>query len=153
MSAYLVVFILFSGELLRSSASFLTTTKLSEELSATNSLTASAIGPPVTSLETLLSGYVTIVYHSDDSCTSQTYVLNTALNVCITNSDDEYEYYTATSSSVTTARYTDSLCTEVSVLASSYTESYVTGACDNKRKVFVGSAIAPNPSTATVQTR
>ena len=159
MSAYLVISILFSSQLLRLSASFLTTTKLSEELSETNSLTTSAIGPPITSLETsltplsLLSGYVGYARYSDDSCTSQMSALFTALNVCTAISEDTYEYNTATSSSITTTIYIDSLCTVVSVEFPSDTESYVDGACKNKRKVFAASTIPANPSTATVQVR
>ena len=158
MSAYLVISILFSSQLLRSSASFLTTTKLSEELSETNSITASAIGPPITSLETsltplsLLSGYVGYARYSDDSCTSQMKALFVALNVCIARSEDDYDYYTATSSSITITSYTDSLCTVVSSISSD-TQSYVDGACEKKRKVFVASTITANPSAATVQIR
>ena len=153
MSAYLVISILFSGELLRSSASFLTTTKLSEELSATTSLTASAIGPPITSLETSLPGYVTYALYSDDSCTSQIVARSDALNVCIADSGSNFEYTTATSSSITLTLYTDSLCKVLSTEFPVDTTSYVNGACDKKRKVSVVSAIAPSPSTATVQLR
>ena len=159
MSAYLVGFIVFSGELLRSSASFLTTTKLSEELSETNSVTASAIGTPITSLETsltplsLLSGYIGYVRYSDDSCTSQMIALFSALNVCTEEGENEYEFRTATSSAITIKFYTDSLCTVVSAQYPEDTESYVDGACKNKRKVFAASTIPANPSTATVQIR
>ena len=159
MSAYLVISILFSSQLLRSSASFLTTTKLSEELSETNSITASAIGPPITSLETsltplsLLSGYVGYARYSDDSCTSQMKALFVALNVCIARSEDDYDYYTATSSSITITSYTDSLCKVPSTEFPADTTSYVNGACEKKRKVFVASTITANPSAATVQIR
>ena len=159
MSAYLVVSILFSSLLLRSSASFLTTTKLSEELSETNSLTASAIGPPMTSLETsltplsLLSGYIGTAQYSDDSCTSQMYAIFIALNVCTQSSEGFYEYRTATSSSTTNTGYEDSLCTVVSVQEPSNTQSYVDGACDERKKVFAASTLPANPSTATAQIR
>ena len=153
MSAFLVISILFSSQLLRSSASFLTTTKLSEELSATTSLTASAIGPPITSLETSLSGYVTYALHSDDSCTTQIAARSDALNVCFADNNFDFAYTTATSSSITITSYTDSLCKVPSTEFPADTTSYVNGACDKKRKVSVVSAIAPSPSTATVQIR
>ena len=75
-----------------------------------------------------------------------------ALNVCIARSEDDYDYYTATSSSITITSYTDSLCTVVSSISSD-TQSYVDGACEKKRKVFVASTITANPSAATVQIR
>ena len=156
MPAHLPIFILSIGQCCFSSASFLTPIKLFEELSITNSLTASPIGSPVMSLDTsitplsLLTGYVAYTQHKDSSCTFQISVSVTALNICIRTHLDKYEYITATISSVTRKEYSDSLC---AVPLTESLTSYTDSKCVDKMKIFIGPSITANPSAATAYYR
>ena len=156
MRAYLPIFILSIGQCCFSSASFLTPIKLFEELSITNSLTASPIGSPVMSLDTsitplsLLTGYVGYIQHKDSSCTFQMSVSVTALNICIRTQLDKYEYVIATITSVTRTEYSDSLCTvPVAISVTLYTNSK----CVDKMKILIGPSFTANPSDATAYYR
>ena len=156
MRAYLPISVLFIGQFCLSSASFLTPMKFFKELSITNSLTTSPIGSPHMSLDTsmtplsLLTGYVVYAIHKDSSCTFQTAVYCTALNICVHTELGKYEYVTATISSLTTKEYSDSLCT---VLVTESQTSYTNSECVDKKKVSISSVTTANPSVATAYYR
>ena len=115
MSPSLASFILLSGHLFSSSASFLKTT---EPFLAIESIAASSFGPPSTSLKTTaltsLTGYYAIGIYSDLSCTAPLYLVFTALDTCYPTSSSTYEFLTANSTTaVTITQYSDSKCTTV----------------------------------------
>ena len=153
MCAYLPICILIVGQCGLSSASSI---KFFEELSITNSLAASPIGSPVISLDTsinqlpLLTGYVVYAQHKDSSCTFQTDVQLKALNICLHKDLGQYEYITATVSSVTRKKFSDSLCT-VPVPESPRTLNFFN--CIDKRTISISSVTTANPSVATAYYR
>ena len=118
MPPSLATFILLSGHLFSSSASFLKTIKpFHEEFLAIESLAASPFGPPSTSLRTTaltsLTGYYAIGIYSDSSCTAPLYLVFYPLDTCYPTSSTTYESITATSTTVTITKYSDSKCTTV----------------------------------------
>ena len=156
MRASFPIFILIVGQCGLSSASFLTPMKFFEELSITDSQAASPIGSPVMSLDTsinplsLLTGYVVYTQHKDSSCTFQTDVQYMALNICLHTNLGQYEFITATISSVTRKKFSDSLCA-VPVPESPRTLNFFN--CIDKRTISISSVITANPSVATAYYR
>ena len=156
MRAYLPICILFIGQCCLSSASFLTPIKFFEEPSIADSLAASPIGSPLMPLDTsitplsLLTGYLVYTFYKDSSCTYQTAVLHNALNVCFHTALGQYEYITATVSSVTRKKFSDSLCT-VPVPESPRTLNFFN--CIDKRTISISSVTTANPSVATAYYR
>ena len=117
MSPSLAICILLGGHLFSSSASFLKTIEpVYEKLSTIESLPASPLGSPSTSLSktalTSLTGYLAGVGYSDSSCTVPIQISFKALNTCYPSSGGLYTIITADSGTLTSTDYTDSLCTD-----------------------------------------
>ena len=151
MSPSLATFLLLSGHLFSSSASFLKTIK---PFLAIESIAASSFDPPSTSLKTTaltsLTRYYAIGLYSDLSCTEPLYLVFTALDTCYPTSSSTYESVTATSTTaVTTTQYSDSKCTTV-VKASN--KSFP-GICYSGTKIFISSTSTGTSSAATVVQR
>ena len=141
MSPSQAVLVLIIGYLYASSASLLQTEKLApEDVSPTKFLPALTIGSTATSQGRFrtslnaLTGYVTSVTYSDTSCKSTESVVVELLNSCIRTGKETSQFVTATSSSVTRSRYSDSLCT---IAAKVTMESYTDGACVSSRKTSI----------------
>ena len=139
MSLYLAFFILIVGCRCSSSASILETEKPAlEGLSPTKYPVTSPIISP-TSAATL-NGYVAIVLYSDYFLCKTPLVADfKALNTCFRSVTNEYTYVTATSSSLRSATYTDSMCTLGEI---TMTTPYTDGACFGSSKIYVTSTSA-----------
>ena len=141
MSPSQAILLLIIGYLYVSSALLLQTEKLaSEDVSLTNFIPAFTIGSTATSqgrsrtsLETL-TGYVTSVTYNDMSCKSPQSVVIELLDSCIRTGKETSQLVTATSSSVTRKRYSDSLC---AIATKETSESYTDGACVGSTKISI----------------
>ena len=102
--------------------------------------------------KTLLTGYVTVIFHEGSSCSNQYYAISNILNSCFNVDESTYRLVTATSSSVVTTSYTDSQCTTGAVRES---YSYTDGACDtsDSTKVYVSSSSVWNSDFVTATVR
>jgi hypothetical protein len=153
--SYAILFLIVS-HLFSSSASLLKAVKVSEELSRFTSMTASTIGPPVTSLNTSLTplaaldGIVTLSRYSDSSCQSIFYTAVSGLNYCIRVGVNSYQYIVATSSSVLYSYYSDPYCL---VLVSTVTVANTNSACVNGVKSFVSYSMTYTAYYATATIR
>ena len=98
----------------------------------------------------LLTGYVVYTQHKDSSCTFQTDVQFKALNICLHHELGQYEYITATISTVTRKKFSDSLC-KVPVPESPRSLNFFN--CIDKRTISISSVITANPSVATAYYR
>ena len=152
MSPSLATFILLSGHLFSSSASFLARIELSPgKLSTIKSLAASPIG--TTSLDTTaLTGYLAIASYSasDTSCGTPLSVQFTALGTCNPVSSGAYSSYTVTSTTVTIGIYSDSLCTTAVKEAEL---EYKSDTCTEGEKVYVSATSTLTSSVAMVSAR
>lgn len=154
MSPSLAIFILLGGHLFSSSASFLKTIKpVYEKLSTIESLAASPLGSPSTSLSTTaltsLTGYLAGIFYSDSSCKLPVSVSFTALNTCFPSSGGLYSSITANSEVVTSTDYTDSLCTDVVVKTDSYSDLD----CTNRVKTYITATSTFTPDIAMYSQR
>ena len=135
------VLMLIIGYLCASSASLLQTEKVApEDVSPAKFLPALTIGSTATSqgrfrtsLNTL-TGYVTSVTYSDTSCKITLSVVVEILNSCIRTGKGTSQFVTATSSSVTRSRFSDSSCTSAT---KGTAESYTDGACVSSKKTSI----------------
>ena len=141
MSPSQAVLLLTIGYLYASSALLLQTEKLApEDVSLTKFIPAFTIGSTATSQGrfrtslNILTGYVTSVTYSDISCKSPQSVVIELLNSCIRTGKETSQFVTATSSSVTRKRYSDSLCT---IFTKETIESYKDGACVSSTKMSI----------------
>ena len=157
MSPSLVICVLFIGHLFSSSASLLNTGKLaSEELSQATSLNASLSRSPVTTLNSsittlvIMTGYVVVVDYSDSLCTAPIYADVQVLNTCFEYYDKVYKKIIATSYSVSSVTYTDSLCTLGAIPKS---QTYTDGACVGYSKTFISSTSTLAADVATASER
>ena len=150
------ILFLIVSHLFSSSASLLKAVKVSEELSPFTSMTASTIGPPVTSLNTSLTplaaldGLVTLNRYSDSLCKNSVYAAVSGLNTCIRVDVSSYQKIIATSSSVLYSYYSDPYCL---LLVSSSTIANTNSACVDGFKSFVSSSMIYTPDYATAVLR
>ena len=114
----------------------------------------SPVKSPVTlfpsSLEPTLKGYVATVAYSDSACKSLRLASLQLLGSCNRTNTDTYERITATSSSILSATYSDSMCT---LLKTSKTTSYTDGACHDGYKIYVTPTSAFTADVATFSRR
>ena len=157
MLTSLATFILLSGHLFSSSASFLKITEtFPEKLSTTKFLTASPIATASTSLSTVgltsLTGYYLNGIYSDLSCKTPVIVQFTALNACYPSgeSSNTYESVTTNTTYVITSVYSDSLC---KVFVSRKVESFLDGACVYGRKASVSTTSTLTTDVAAITQR
>ena len=135
------VLMIIIGYLGASSASLLQTEKAApDDVSPAKFLSAFTVGSTATSqgrfrtsLNTL-TGYVTSVTYSDTSCKSTLSVVVELLNNCIRTGEETSQFVTATSSSVTRSRFSDSSCT---LPTKGTLESYTDGACVSSTKTSI----------------
>ena len=152
----LATFILLSGYLFSSSASFLKITKtFPQKLSTIKFLTASPIATASTSLSTIgltsLTGYFSSAKYSDLSCKTPFLVQFTALNACYpTGESNTYESVTAYTTYVITTVYSDSLC---KVFVSREVESFSDGVCVYGRKNSVSTTSTLTTDVAAITQR
>ena len=157
MSRSLAIYFLLIAHLFSSSASFLKSTQPAlEESSAGLSPLHFSRGSRVTSLDTnittlaALTGYVTQATYRDAACQNPILALVVALNTCYRTGLSEYNYNTATGTSVTFATYTDAKCSlgeDKSVL--SYTDSV----CSGYKATFVTASSKVSTSVQTASLR
>ena len=155
MSPSLATFVLVVGFLFSCSASYLKTRQVaSEEMHPTISITASLVESPISSKTTtsqaILSGYFANVRYKDSLCkipVSATFLL---LNRCFQSDVATFLYVTATSSSVSTQKYFDPLCT---LSTGPSVESYKDSACVDSRKIFVTPMTTFTSQVATASQR
>ena len=127
-----------------------------EELAPVRSLIDPPSKYPLTTLNSsiatlaTLTGYVLRVSYSDSLCTTLIYASVLVLNTCFEDDDDVYVMVTATSSSVRSVKYTDSLCTLNGIATS---RTYKDGACDNYSKTFISSTSTLTTAVATTSQR
>ena len=141
MSPSQAVLMLIIGYLCASSASLLQTEIVApEDVSSAKFLSAFTVGSTATSqgrfrtsLNTL-TGYVTSVTYNDTSCKSTLSVVVELLNSCIRTGEETSQFVTATSSSVTRSRFSDSSCT---IATKGTLESYTVGACVSSTKTSI----------------
>ena len=143
MSPSLAIYILAVGSLLSSSASFPETTNLAfEESPISKYLTDFSVGPAVTNLRKSLSslaeatGYITLVSYADSLCKTPLNAVVILLNNCQQMSENQYSYYTATSSTWGFGAYKDSQC-KVAINATVIPYSY--DVCFNKTRLSITS--------------
>lgn len=112
----------------------------------------SPIKSPVTSPTSVgtLKGYVAKVFYSDTTCKTPYLATFKALGTCIYTSTNNYEYVTATSSTVYTNTYTDSQC---KLGGSSESISYADRSCVGKTKIYVTSSTKFTASDANAVVR
>ena len=135
MSLYLASFVLMVGCRCSSLASILETEN--PALEGLYPVISPVISP--TSAATL-NGYVAVVLYGDNYICNKPLAADfQALNTCFRSVANEYTYVTATSSSVHTVTYTDSMCTFGAV---SESMSYTDGACAGSHKIYVTSTSA-----------
>lgn len=152
----LATFILLSGHLFSSSASFLKITEtFPEKLSTIKFLTASPIATASTSLSkiglTSLTGYFSSGIYSDLSCKTPVIVQFSALNACYpTGESNTYESVTAYTTYVITSTYSDSLC---KVFVSREVQSFSDGACVYGRKASVSTTSTLTTDVAAITQR
>ena len=150
------ILFLIVSHLFSSSASFLKAVKVSEELSPSTSMTASTIGPPVTSLNTsltplaALSGIVTFSKYSDSLCKNIIYTVVSGLNNCVRVGVSKYQYIIATSSAVLYSYYSDPYCL---LLVESSTFANTNSACVDGLKSFVSWSMTYTAYSATAVIR
>ena len=97
-----------------------------------------------------LKGYVATVAYSDTACKSLRLATLQLLDSCNRTNTDAYERITATTSSIHSATYKDSLCTH---LKTSETTSYTDGVCHGGYKIFVTPTSAFTADVATFSRR
>ena len=149
MSPLLAFFILILGCCYSSSASILKTKKQGlEELSPTKSPIGSPVASPTSGAT--LSGYISTTFHSDSLCRTPLATVFYSLNKCFRTSVNEYTFITATSSSVLSVEYSDSLC---KVATNSTLTLYSDGACLRKSKVSASSTSTLIPDVTNAVAR
>ena len=150
------ILFLIVSHLFSSSASLLKAVKVTEELSQFTSMTASTIGPPVTSLNTslislaALNGLVTLSKYSDSSCKNIVYTAVSGLNYCIRVGVSMYQDIVATSSSVQYSYYSDPYCL---YFLASITYPNTDGACVDGVRSFVSFAMTYTAYSTTAAIR
>ena len=122
----------------------------SPTLSVTSSpTTSSSPTVSVTSSPTALplTGYYVRANYNDAACQSILFSESFRLNSCNRNDDKTYTIYTATASTESETRYTDSSCSKV--LTPTITTSLsLSGACDGKERKTVSVSGVPESSTS-----
>ena len=126
---------------------------LVEGTSPGTSPVTSPVTPPVTSPTSVgtLKGYVAKVFYSDATCKTPYLATFTALDTCAQTGLNEYEYVTATSSTVKSVGYTDSQCRLGAGSVS--TTSYTDGACVSRTKIYVTSTTSYTANDANAVVR
>ena len=149
MSSLPAFFILIVGCCYSSSESILKTKKRAlEELSPTKSPIGSPVASPTSGAA--LTGFIANTIYSDSLCRTPLATIFTALNKCSRIDANEYRFITATSSSVLSVEYSDSLC---KVATNQTLILYSDGACLGKQKLYASSkrTLIPDVTNAVVR--
>jgi hypothetical protein len=157
MSPSLAIYIVAVGSLLSSLASFPETTNLAlEESPISKYLTDFSVGPAVTNLKTSLSslaeatGYFTFVNYADALCKTPLTASVVLLNNCQQMAENQYFYYTATSSTLGLSVFKDSQC---KVALNVTVKPYSYDVCFNKSRLSITSTNKWTTDLSTVVIR